>query len=334
MGFFKRIFGHQDAPTAVNTEETPSETSEETTTKETEFETLRDDGIRAMRIGQTDYAERCFQAALERKDDDEIKGLLAELYIQEHRGKEALPVLEALIQKHPQETKLRIAAIQAAKQCNDWEKIEEEAKNLQQQEPDNPNGPYFQAEAAYGKGNDIEAVAILTQLTVSHPDLKQPYLLRAKTLFRMQQYAEAETDIEALLNKDGEDEEVLMLQGDILKAMGNTDKALRCYESVNAANPFNREAILKSGEILTETRQNDKTLSLYDEAIELQPDFAQAYKARGALRLKLHDEAGATDDMKKALELSPEEGKLINGEYSAIQDEMNARYRAQNPFNF
>ncbi len=335
MGFFKRIFGRQDVPTAVKTEVALSETSEETASKETEFETLRDDGIRAMRIGQTEYAERCFQAALERKDDDETKGLLAELFIQDHHGKEALPILEALIRKYPQETKLRIAAIQAASQCNDWEKMEAEAKNLQQQEPDNPNTLYFRAEAAYGKGNDIAAVAFLTQLSKDYPDLKQPYLLRAKTLYRMQQYSEALKDIETVIGmKDGKDEESLLLQGDIQKAMGITDEAIQSYEEVHAMNPFNQEAILKTGDLLAATGHNDKALSLYNDAIELQPDFAQAYKARGGLRLKLHDEAGAADDLKKALELAPEEGKHINGEYSSLQSEMNARYRAQNPFNF
>lgn len=335
MGFFKNIFKNRATTPTHHTAGNPSEKSEEPAEKDNEFETLRDDGIRAMRIGEANYAERCFKAALERKDDDDIKGLLAELYIQSQCGEKALPILETLIQKHPHKTKLRIAAMQAAGQCSDWDRMETVASELQRQEPDNPNALYFQAQAAYGKGNDIAAVALLTQLCKEHPDLKQPYLLRAKTLYRMQQYDEALKDVETVTDmKDGKDEESLLLQGDIQKAMGLTDHAIKSYEEVNALNPFNQEAILKSGELLAATGHNDKALSLYNDAIGLQPDFAQAYKARGGLRLKLHDEAGAADDLKKALELAPEEGKHINGEYSTLQSEMNARYRAQNPFNF
>ena len=335
MGFFNKIFKSQQPAATQHTSDNPSDTSDETRSKDSEFETLRDDGIRAMRIGETDYAERCFEAALQRKEDDGIKGLLAELYIQSHCGNKALPILEALVEKHPHETKLRIAAMQAARQCDDWERMEKEALELQQQEPDNPNGLYFQAEAAYGKGNDIAVVAFLTQLIKEHPDLKQPYLLRAKTLYRMQQYSEALKDIDTVIGmEDGKDEESLLLQGDILKSMGLTDKAIQSYEEVNAMDPFNQEAILKTGDLLAATGHNDKALSLYNDAIELQPDFAQAYKARGGLRLKLHDEAGAADDLKKALELAPEEAKHINGEYNSLQNEMNARYRANNPFHF
>ena len=335
MGFFNKIFKGRTTTPEHHISDNQPETSEESNDREAEFETLRDDGIRAMRIGEANYAERCFEAALQRKDDDGIKGLLAELYIQSQCGEKALPILEALIQKHPHETKLRIAAMQAAGQCSDWDRMETEASELQRQEPDNPNALYFQAQAAYGKGNDIAAVALLTQLSKDHPDLKQPYLLRAKTLYRMQQYGEALKDIETVVGmKDGKDEESLLLQGDILNAMGLTNKALQSYEEVNALDPFNREAIIKRGALLAGTGHNDKALSLYNDAIELQPDFAQAYKARGGLRLKLHDEAGAADDLKKALELRPEEGHRINGEYSTLQNEMNARYRANNPFNF
>ncbi len=335
MGFFNKIFKGRTTIPEHHISDNQPETSEESNDREAEFETLRDDGIRAMRIGEANYAERCFEAALQRKDDDGIKGLLAELYIQSRCGEKALPILEALLQKHPHETKLRIAAMQAADQCSDWDRMETDASELQRQEPDNPNALYFQAQAAYGKGNDIAAVAFLTQLSKDHPDLKQPYLLRAKTLYRMQQYSEALKDIETVIGmKDGKDEESLLLQGDILKAMGLTDKAIQSYEEVNAMDPFHQEAILKTGDLLAATGHNDKALSLYNDAIELQPDFAQAYKARGGLRLKLHDEAGAADDLKKALELAPEEAKHINGEYNTLQSEMNARYRAQNPFNF
>ena len=340
IGFLKKVFGNSDTASTNEAETTANPSIEETNpeetgdTKATEFDTLRDDGIRAMRIGEFNYAERCFQAALERKDDEEVKGLLAELYIHSRDGEKALALLEELSEKHPNELKLLIARTQAARICNDWEKMAGAADAIAAVDAENPNAAYCKAEAELGRGNYIAAIALLTQLIGKHPDITPAYELRAKTLFTMQQFTEAEKDIDLLVEKGETTEEIYLLQGDCRRATGNADGALESYNAACELNPFNREALLRKGEILVQTKQTSEALALYDEAIELQPDFAQAFKARGGLRLLLHDEAGAADDLKKALELSPEEGKKIDGEYTAVQNEMNARYRAQNPFGF
>ena len=57
------------------------------------------------------------------------------------------------------------------------------------------------------------------------------------------------------------------------------------------------------------------------------PDFSEGYKERGRIKLMLNDKAGATDDLKKALETSPEAAKAVEGQFSNIEQEMNGQYK-------
>ena len=48
----------------------------------------------------------------------------------------------------------------------------------------------------------------------------------------------------------------------------------------------------------------------------------------------LNDKAGAADDLKKALENSPEAAKALEGQFSNIEQEMNEQYKNRNPYGF
>ena len=346
MGFLQKLFSKNAAPEnpeiptkpempdSSDNQDKENHTEKPAEPIQTDIATLRDDGIRAMRIGELAFAEKCFLAALERQDNDEVKSLLAEAYIHAQAGSKALPLLEELIERHPEELNLLLARARAAQQAEAWDVLEEASKAILQVDASNTTGIFYQALALFQLQQPLPAVAMLTQLLCSQPDLRAALLLRARILFSMQQYNEALTDVEVLLKKEEPEEDVMLLKGDILKARGDADTAIETYRALLELNPFQQEAVLRLGTLLTELHRLDEAIRLYDETIELQPDFAQAYKERGGVRLQLHDEAGAADDLKTALELSPETGRAIDGEFCAVQNEMNARYRSQNPFGF
>ena len=348
MSFLKKLFNKKDhiqieeettptTPTAQTDTAIPTQKEDEETPSnhtDDDFVMLRDDGVRAMRMGQLPYAERCFTAALERQDDETTKSYLAEIYIGLNVGEKALPILDELTQKHPDEVKLFLAKAQAAHQCSDWNAMNEAADQIIRIDPENPNGPFNKAQAQSGLKDYIQAVTLLTQLLTNHTDATQARMLRAKVLYEMQQYEEAEKDVDQIINDEQATEETYALKGDIRAALGDAEGAIANYDNMKEINPFNQDAVLKTGKVYQDNHQLDKALKVYDEAIELQPNFAQAYKERGGVRLQLHDDLGATDDLKKALELAPEEAQKVDGEFKNVQDEMEARYRTQNPFGF
>ena len=146
--------------------------------------------------------------------------------------------------------------------------------------------------------------------------------------------AEVLADAEALVALDPEEETYHMLHAQTCAALGRTDEAVADCEAVRAQNPFAQEAVLLLGALYEQATQWDKALALYDEAIDLQPDFAAAYKARGGVKHHLKDEAGAAEDLKQALTLAPEKAAEIDGSYTNVENEMNARYRQMNPYGF
>ena len=81
-------------------------------------------------------------------------------------------------------------------------------------------------------------------------------------------------------------------------------------------NPFNEQAYLCLGQLYIGQKKLTEAIALFDEAIELNPNFAKAYHERGRAKLLNGDKDGATEDLKKELELNPKEGETFNGEYN------------------
>ena len=63
--------------------------------------------------------------------------------------------------------------------------------------------------------------------------------------------------------------------------------------------------------------------AVYDEAIEMNANFAQTYHERGRVKLAMGDKKGSMEDMKRAIELAPENGANISGEYNNYEQQKN-----------
>ena len=63
-------------------------------------------------------------------------------------------------------------------------------------------------------------------------------------------------------------------------------------------------------------KTNDAIL-LYDKIIDMIPDYANAYYERGRAKHQAGDVQGATEDLKKAFQLSPEMEQNITGLFQA-----------------
>lgn len=80
MGFFSSIFGGGQ-PSVEN-----------------KFDTLCDDGVRAMQMGELPYAEKCLKAALDIRHELKAVSFLAEVYLRMRNYESALPLLQELTQ--------------------------------------------------------------------------------------------------------------------------------------------------------------------------------------------------------------------------------------------
>ena len=271
MGFFKSFFsGKSDSPA-----------NEKQKNEQKNFEIFKYDGMRAQRMGRTDYAIKCFTEALAIQEDFETMGYLAQVYTQTSELDEAHKLLERMTEIEPEHISTYLSL----------------------------------GKADNGQGDGIMCIAHLTKAIVLKDDFIEARLLRAEALVQMQQYKEAMEDIDTILAQDPEDESAILLRGKIEEATGDKEKAESSYQKVTELNPFNEQAFLYLGQLYITQNKLAEAIELFTEATELNPNFAEAYHERGRAKLLNGDKEGSAEDMKKGLELNPKEIQNFNGQY-------------------
>ena len=175
-----------------------------------------------------------------------------------------------------------------------------------------------EAHRKYKAGDPLAAIVLLTQILAQEEDNKEALWLRAEVFRSMGCLKDAETDIDRLLTVTIDAEDVLLCKADLRLAQGDADAAVLYYNKVREANPFQGKAYIGLSTAHTSTRRLDLALAVMDEALKRLPDFSEGYKERGRVKFLLHDQAGAMDDLKKALETSPDAMKALGGKFSNI----------------
>ncbi len=290
MNFLKVLFG--------GSEESPEE--EKAQAEKKQFELMKYDGVKAMKIGQWDYASRCFSEALKVHDDIEIHEYLSRVYIRLDRMDEALQELRLLTDAEPQNIALWLQMAHVCYMQEDYAGMSEAAQRALSIEPDSAQAYYASAQAALGQDDVINGIARLTKAVSLEETMADARLLRAQTLIKMGDVKGAEEDSQWLLENVGEQEDVLLLAARVAHAKGEDDEALLIYNKVLDLNPF----------------------------------LAEAFSERGKIYYDRGDHQQAEADMAKALELNPQQMADVSGDYSAegVEEKVKQAYSNLNPF--
>lgn len=295
---------------------------------------LHDDGIRAMKMGEVRYAEKCFAQALALQDDLQMVKLLAEARIRLQDFEGALPLLERVAEAEPENADVYLILAQTYGILGQYEKMEDVANQLLGSYPENPHVLYLYGEACHYLGENSPAITYLSKALELQPRYSAPRLLRAQIFVSKSEYNKALEDANVLTELDAENEDFLLLKADALAGNGQAEAAEAAYESLLALNPFCQEGVLHCADFYRSTARYEKALQVCNEAIELEPDFALAYRLRSDIKKDMNDEAGAAEDLRKSLDLQPEEGASADGEFTTVENKMAERYRNMNPYGF
>lgn len=325
MGIFNWLLGNRPKDTEAKDQRTIQR----------HFDILKYDGIRALKIGETAYAIRCFEEALQlTPEDTETRGALAQAYIQADRACDAKTVLLKLTEQTPESS---FAWLTLARVNLLLESYEEALANCQTglalDDEHHAALCYTAGIAYYHLDDPINAIAMLTRAIALDKHMELAYRTRSAVLRSIGQLKEAETDIDYLLAHFAPKEENLMLKGDIRAAQNQKEEAIHYYKLVHEANPFHRGSYLALSKMYSETHALEQSLRIINEAIEFLPDFAEAYKERGRIRYLLNDKAGAAEDLKRSLRLSPNGMHSIDGEFNNISQAVNEHYKPDNTTN-
>lgn len=293
MGFLKTLFSGKV--------ETPEEKKKEVESKN--FDVLKYDGVKALRAGDPAHAVELFQHALTMQEDLEIRDYLSQALIHVDRLEEAYEQLEKLYEAEPENVQLLVRMTDVAFMMEDYDRMEELCEKAMLIDKDNPMLLMLYARACIGRGDLVNAVAMLTKAISMREDYGEAYLMRGDTLLEMGDVTSADEDAKWLEEHTSGIEEVSMLNARVEERKGNHQKAISYYDQVIKANPFH----------------------------------ASAFEERGKIKLALGDKEGADADMRTLLEIEPQRAEGVNGEFSAegtedIAKKVEQAYRNSNPF--
>lgn len=291
MGFFKTLFtGKED-----------SEEEKQEQQKMNQFDVFKYDGIQAQRIGKTEYALECFRRALELQDDMETRLIYANALVGSNDLEGAIEQLEKVRETAPDNREVLLNLAELYFQTEQYEQMEAVC-NAALQLGDTMAATHYQLAKMYkAKGDMINAVA---QCTLAISKVNEPfaeaYYLRAQLLMEMQQYTEAEADVNVILQLDEENDEYLMLKGECCEALQKPEEAKEYYRKVKELNPYLTKAYIRLGAILLAQGQKEEAAKIVEEG----------------------------------LQLAPEELKNVNGEYTNVEQEMRDAYKTMDPLGF
>lgn len=281
MGFWKALFG--------SSELTPEEEKKEQQAKN--FDLLKYDGVKAMKMGQTDYAVRCFREALKIQDDLEIHDHLSRELMRMGELRDAYEELSLLERAEPRNAQVLVRMTQVAFMEEDYQLMDEVCQRLLQLDDKQAGSYLLSAQAQIGLGHDEEAITLLTKAIQLSDYYAEAYLLRGQTLLRMGKVEDAASDTLLLLDLVGNQEDALLLKARVEVARGHRDLAQAIYNKVIEVNPFSVEA----------------------------------FSERALLKRQAGDDAGADEDLKTAHELDPTQ------DVQDIEQQVREAYQTINP---
>ncbi len=282
MNFFKALFGSKP--------KTPEEDKKET--EEHNFDVLKYDGKQAMMQGNAEYAVKCLTHALKIKDDPETRDYLSQALIRQGDLLMAYEHLQKLAETEPDNVKIYIRMANVAYMMEDYNAMSNACEKAMLVDKDMPELMYLYAQACIGLKDSSNAVAMLTKAINLREDYGDAYLLRGETLLADGKLDDAAEDVAWLMERYSETEEVLMLNGRLEKAKGDSDRAMATFNSI----------------------------------IELNPFSIDAYRERAAIKLEQGDKEGHDEDMQKIQEMTPENDE------EDIEEKTRQAYKNSNPF--
>lgn len=324
MGFLKSLFGGK--------EETPESKTEKI--RERNFDVLKYDGIRARKIGQVQYAIRCFKEALALKKDTETTSYLAEALMADRQTEEAYRILNELSAELPDRIGVRLTMAQADEIMGNFEQMDKDSQEALNIDANHTTALYLAAKAKHKLQDELNAVALLTRALMQDETMQEAYLLRAEVLRAVGSLKEAEADIDHLLLSPEPNEDVMIQKADLRLQQEDIETAILYYNKVREQNPMMEDAYVKLSYAYSINQKLDAALEVMNEAIDIMPAFSEGYKERGRIKFLLNDKNGAAEDVKKALETNPESVKAMEGQFTNIEQKMNAQYKAKNPYGF
>ncbi len=328
MGFFKSLFSSTPTEAPQSAEQVSAEK------KRVAFETLRDSGVRAIKMGEYRLASDYLIKATELfPDDEEAEALLAEAYLRGGDMENALMKLRLIAQRQPDNLQVWISIAQAALQQKEWELALEACAEAERLDGENPLLFYYEGLAYKEMENCDGAVEKFGKAIEKSDEYAIAYYMRAMTYIQEGKLEDAEKDIDYLIAKNLADDMAYNQKGFLRKENKDYEGAVLAYGKVLEINPFNADAYIGKSGAYEIQEDYVKALNVYEEALENMPESVEIWRSLADFKQRTGDEAGASECLKKVESLVADNHQNQKGtKFDQIQNRMEDEARKSNPF--
>lgn len=260
MGFWKTLFGgHED-----------SEEEKEEKKEQYNFEVLTFDGREALRVHKTDYGIACLERALTLREDADTRLLLANGYLQKDDLDKAAEQYAAVSELQPQNASISITLATLLYQLERYEEMCTACQHAIEVDGSQPQPHVLLARKALLRDDDTDTALAEASVAVElAPDLEEARLLRARILGAKERYAEAEADLDYLLqHADEPSDEVLMAKAALCQTLQRTNEAIDFYRRAINQNPFVPQSYIGLETLLQANGQVEEAQHVAEEAKE------------------------------------------------------------------
>ena len=334
MGLFSR-FKKSNKKSPVSTEEVEQETidaTQEVVEQATEqvseqvsesradtlkANTLKFDALRALKIGEVDFAIRALHTSLEEIDDPECRLYLAQALQRKPDLAGSMAELTTILEAYPD---YPMALYEATKVSNGLDQHSEtiayaeralatELETAQQAELHR-----MKAQAQLALSESEQALATIDQALQLTDEVPLYWLIKVKVLIALERWEEALALALETAEKFPEEERAYLYEGLITYHEDDKERAERAFRQVVETDPFNVEGYMHLTHLVEELRGKEAAANEMEQALEMIPQPTRALLDYAALLYKGCDRTEQYEGVQKLLADLPEDAETKAGE--------------------
>ena len=333
MGLFSR-FKKSNKKSPVSTEEVEQETTDatqevgqvaeqateqvsETKADTLKANTLKFDALRALRIGEVDFAIRALHTSLEEIDDPECRLYLAQALQRKPDLAGSMTELTTILEAYPD---YPAALYEATKVSNGLDQHSEtiayaeralatELETAQQAELYR-----MKAQAQLALSESEQALATIDQALQLTDEVPLYWLIKVKVLIALERWEEALAVALETAGKFPEEERAYLYEGLIAYHEGDKERAERAFRQVVETDPFNVEGYMLLTHLVEELRGKEAAANEMEQAMEMIPQPTRALHDYAARLYKECDRTELYEGVQQLLAELPENAETQTGE--------------------
>lgn len=216
-------------------------------------------------------------------------------------NKQAKELLEKFVAER---TDVAAAYYELARIYNDEKNYDKATEYIKRAESITPGNKWYKeahANVLAAQGEYLQAATMFGELAKSEP-LDPGYPLMAAEYYeRAQKYDFALVFLDLALQRNGDDEDILMHKVQIYLTQGNADKAASIIQQLISKDPDNGKYYKLLGELYDNSKMIDKATTVYEDALKKLPNDAAVQLGLAEHYLKMGDTTSYKSYLKKAI---------------------------------